>query len=219
MNKYKILICDDEQEIIDLLSLYFDSDIYEIYYANDGQKAYDILTQESVDIALIDVMMPSINGFELISLLRDKLDIPLIIISALDSLRDKLKGYDIGADDYIAKPFEPLEVVAKVKSRLKQNTQETQKIQRDGITLDINRCQVTVAQEIHDLTKVELAVLQLLMSKPQRVFTKEQIYRVGWEEEYFYNDNSIRVIINRLRQMVGPEPIETLRGIGYRWQS
>ncbi|WP_459129739.1 response regulator transcription factor [Guggenheimella bovis] len=217
MNKYQILICDDEQEIIDLLSLYFDAEIYDIHSANDGKRALEILESEPIDLALIDIMVPSINGLELIQKVRDRLEIPLIIISALDRLQDKLKGYEIGADDYIAKPFEPMEVLAKVKSRLKSKKSE-EVIEQNGVLLDTIRCQLEVNGERMDLTKVEFEVLQLLMSEPMRVFTKEQIYSAGWDEEYLFNDNSIRVIINRIRSMVGEEHIETIRGIGYRWK-
>lgn len=219
MMKYQILICDDEQEIVDLLALYFDAEVYDIHVADNGKRALEILQQDSIDLALIDIMMPSLNGLELIRLVRKKLDIPLILISALDSLQDKLTGYDIGADDYITKPFEPMEVLAKVRSRLKKTKDPNQKIERDGVVLDIHRCRIEVENNIMDLTKVEFAVLKLLMSEPMRVFTKEQIYCAGWEEEYLYNDNSIRVIINRLRNIVGDKHIETIRGIGYRWCS
>lgn len=219
MMKYQILICDDEQDIIDLLALYFDAEVYDIHVADNGKRALEILQQDSIDLALIDIMMPSLNGLELIRLVRKKLDIPLILISALDSLQDKLTGYDIGADDYITKPFEPMEVLAKVRSRLKKTKDPNQKIERDGVVLDIHRCRIEVENNIMDLTKVEFAVLKLLMSEPMRVFTKEQIYCAGWEEEYLYNDNSIRVIINRLRNIVGDKHIETIRGIGYRWCS
>lgn len=217
--KYQILICDDEPEIIELLALYFDSEIYDIHPAHNGKRALEILQEEAIDLALIDIMMPELNGLDLIRLVREQLDIPLIIISALDSLSDKLKGYDIGADDYIVKPFESMEVLAKVKSRLKKQKNKVEKIERDGVILDLQRCQVEVIGKISDLTKVEFAVLQLLMNEPMRVFTKEQIYHNGWDEDYLYNDNSIRVIINRIRSLVGEKHIETIRGIGYRWRS
>ena len=219
MDKYHILICDDEKEIIDVLALYFDSDLYEIHKAYNGAEAYEILIRDPIDLALIDIMMPQMNGLDLIRLVRDKLAIPLLVMSALDSLNDKLKGYDMGADDYITKPFEPMEVLAKVKSRLRQKKEPDACLESADIVLDLKRCQVRVNQEVYDLTKVEWAVLKLLMKEPQRVFTKAQIYRAGWEVEYLYNDNSIRVIINRLRQMVGASHIETIRGLGYRWQA
>lgn len=218
MGKHKILICDDEQEIIDILSLYFDKDLYEIFQANNGKEAYEILRREAIDLALIDIMMQESTGLELIEKVRNELNIPLIIISALDSLLDKLKGYEIGADDYITKPFEPMEVVAKVRARLKNIDQEATIIKDNSIELDLKLCQVGVGGRVNELTKVEMQVLRLLMSEPNRVFTKEQIYRAGWDEEYLYNDNSIRVIINRLRNIVGEEKIETVRGLGYRWR-
>lgn len=213
--KKKILICDDEQEIIELLKLYLEDENYEIVEANDGLQALSILKNQNIDLALIDVMMPKLNGLDLIHLIKNEVSIPLLIISARVSLDHRLLGYKIGAHDYITKPFEPLEVVAKVHSRLEEN-KPSSLISLEGLTLDTDRCTIESPHGIFSLTKVELAVLKLFMKSPNKVFTKAQIYRQGWEEEYLKDDNSLRVIINRVREKIGSEKIETIRGLGYR---
>ncbi|MGV2875614.1 response regulator transcription factor [Macrococcus capreoli] len=216
MRKKNILICDDEQAIIDVLKLYFDTTLYNIYEANDGEAALRLLKSEPIDLALIDIMMPKINGLQLIQLVKHELSIPLLIISARYTLEDKLKGYEIGADDYITKPFEPLEVLAKVKNRLNVHTRAPQAIIVDDLKLDLYECKLTVGQTVFELTKVEFQVLKLLMESPNRVFTKAQIYTAGWDEYYEEDDNSIRVIMNRLREKIGKDRIQTIRGLGYR---
>lgn len=216
--KVKILLCDDEQEIIDLLKLYFDPDAYRIYEANDGQKALEILQTEEVDLAIIDVMMPKLNGLDLIAKVRKQTNIPLLILSALDSLKDKLAGYRIGADDYITKPFEPLEILAKVQTKLRHLADPKESLTYGDLVLHLHECRVSLAGESSELSKVEFAVLRLLMESPNRVFTKAQIYEAGWDEYYDQNDNSIRVIINRIRAIIGGERIQTVRGLGYRFK-
>ncbi|MGK0555165.1 response regulator transcription factor [Macrococcus capreoli] len=216
MRKKNILICDDEQAIIDVLKLYFDTTLYNIYEANDGEAALRLLKSEPIDLALIDIMMPKINGLQLIQLVKHELSIPLLIISARYTLDDKLKGYEIGADDYITKPFEPLEVLAKVKNRLNVQTRAPQAIIADDLKLDLYECKLTVGQTVFELTKVEFQVLKLLMESPNRVFTKAQIYTAGWDDYYEEDDNSIRVIMNRLREKIGKDRIQTIRGLGYR---
>ncbi|MCU7557650.1 response regulator transcription factor [Macrococcus capreoli] len=216
MRKKNILICDDEQAIIDVLKLYFDTTLYNIYEANDGEAALRLLKSEPIDLALIDIMMPKINGLQLIQLVKHELSIPLLIISARYTLEDKLKGYEIGADDYITKPFEPLEVLAKVKNRLNVQTRAPQAIIVDDLKLDLYECKLTVGQTVFELTKVEFQVLKLLMESPNRVFTKAQIYTAGWDDYYEEDDNSIRVIMNRLREKIGKDRIQTIRGLGYR---
>lgn len=217
-DKVNILLCDDEQEIIDLLKLYFDSNVYRIFEANDGEEALNILNSEDIDLAIVDVMMPKLGGREFIAKVRKESDIPLLILSALDSLKDKLAGYQVGADDYITKPFEPLEVLAKVKSKLRNLSEPKEIIAISDLELDLAECSVSVAGERTELSKVEFGVLKLFMESPKRVFTKAQIYNAGWEEEYYQNENSVRVIINRIRVIIGSERIQTVRGLGYRFK-
>ena len=217
MEGYSILLCDDEQAIIDLLKLYLHDEAYRIFEANDGVQALEILKEEPIDLLLLDIMMPKLSGLDLVKQIRDRFDKPILIMSARSSLSDRLLAYDIGADDYIIKPFEPLEVVAKVKSRLRSTMARETTISRGEITLRLDNCTLDVRGETHALSKVEFQVLRLLMQDPGRVFAKSQIYEAGWDAEYFHDDNSIHVIINRLRAKVGAERIQTIRGLGYRF--
>lgn len=217
MEDYNILLCDDEQAIIDLLKLYLHDEAYRIFEANDGLQALEILKKESIDLLLLDIMMPRLNGLDLIKQIRKHFDKPILIMSARSSLSDRLLAYDIGADDYITKPFEPLEVVAKIKSRLRSKSRPESVLSLGEITLHLDSCTLDVGAISYDLSKVEFQVLRLLMQDAGRVFAKSQIYETGWDAEYFHDDNSIHVIINRLRAKVGAERIQTIRGLGYRF--
>ncbi len=217
-----ILIADDEKEIIRLLKIYLND--YNVLEANDGQQALAILNSEQVDLAIVDIMMPKVDGYQLITEIRKKNRyIPVIIISAKVTISDRILGIDIGADDYITKPFEPLEVQAKVRAQLRRlsasdTTAKSETITVGDVTLNISECTVTKDGETVELTKNEFKVLELLMGNPRRVFTKEQIYESAWYDADAVDDNTIRVIISRLRDKVGGEHIKTIRGLGYRYE-
>ena len=217
-----ILIADDEKEIIRLLKIYLND--YNVLEANDGAQALAILNSEPVDLAIVDIMMPKIDGYQLITEIRKKNRyIPVIIISAKVTLSDRILGMDIGADDYITKPFEPLEVQAKVRAQLRRLSAsdavaKSETITVGDVTLNISECTVTKDGETVELTKNEFKVLELLMGNPRRVFTKEQIYESAWYDADAVDDNTIRVIISRLRDKVGDEHIKTIRGLGYRYE-
>lgn len=223
----KILIADDEKEIVRLLKIYFEAENIQVLEANDGQRALEILKQENVDIALVDIMMPKVDGYQLIKYVREKMDryVPVIVISAKVTLSDRVLGMDLGADDYITKPFEPLEVVAKIKSQLRRLNSETisaepaKTIEVGDSILNLDECTYTQNGTTVELTKAEFKVLELLMGSPRRVFTKEQIYESAWYEDGAVDDNTIRVIISRLRDKVGAEHIKTIRGLGYRFEN
>ncbi len=218
-----ILIADDEKEIVRLLKIYLEAERFSIFEAYDGAAAYDILQRESIDLAIVDIMMPKIDGYELIKRIRAGRYIPILVISAKTQLSDRILGIDLGADDYIVKPFEPLEVAAKVKAHLRRVN--AQQAPRDNIlavgslTLDRDRCVLIKNGEQTELTKAEFKVLELLMEQPGRVFTKEQIYERAWYSEGGVDDNTIRVIISRLRDKTGAEYIKTIRGLGYRLEN
>lgn len=220
-----ILIADDEKEIVKLLKIYLESDSINVLEANNGMQALDILAKHDIDLALVDIMMPKIDGYQVIKKIRqmDKY-IPVMVISAKVTLSDRVLGIDLGADDYITKPFEPLEVAAKVKAQLRRlNVTSTQAQPKNVITvgamqLDIDECTFSKNGESTELTKAEFKVLELLMSQPKRVFTKEQIYESAWYGDGAVDDNTIRVIISRLRDKVGAEHIKTIRGLGYRFE-
>lgn len=220
-----ILIADDEKEIIRLLKVYLDSSEYNVLEANDGMKALSILNTNPIDIAVLDIMMPGIDGYQLIKKIRERKDkyIPVIIISAKVGLSDRIYGMDIGADDYITKPFEPLEVLAKINAQkrrlnLTSASAEDITITVGDVTLNLAECSVTKGNDVIGLTKSEFKVLELMMKQPKRVFTKEQIYETGWYDSESVDDNTIRVIISRLRDKVGAEHIKTIRGLGYRYE-
>lgn len=224
----KILIADDEEDIVKLVSLYLESDNYELFCAYDGYEAKEILEKKDIDLAIIDIMMPKINGYELIKHIRDKNNkyekyIPIIVISAKVHLSDRILGLDLGADDYLTKPFEPLELVAKVKGEFRRNehgleNKDNPKITIGEISLNIHQCTLEKNGNIIDLTGSEFKVLKLFMKNPRRVFTNEQIYEYAWSETSVVDDNTIRVIISKLRSKIGHEHIVTIRGLGYRYE-
>ena len=217
-----ILIADDEKEIIKLLRIYLND--YNVLEANDGQEALAILNSEQIDLAIVDIMMPRIDGYQLIEKIREKSRyIPVIIISAKVTLSERIIGMDLGADDYITKPFEPLEVQAKVRSQIRRLSAadpvaRTETVTVGDVTLNLAECTVEKGGVTAELTKNEFKVLELLMRRPRRVFTKEQIYEAGWYDADVVDDNTIRVIISRLRDKVGSEHIKTIRGLGYRYE-
>lgn len=222
-----ILIADDEKDIIKLLRLYIESAEVTVYEAYDGEMAYQLLKNVKIDLALVDIMMPYMNGFELIKKIRQELDIPMIIISAKVESTDKIFGLDLGADDYITKPFDPLELAARVRAALRRKVrrgfdtidlgaQENSIISVRNLSLNLDECMLYKGEETITLTSVEFKIVKLFMENPGRVFTKEQIYEAGWGELFAVEDNTIRVSISKLRDKIGAENITTIRGLGYR---
>lgn len=217
-----ILIADDEKEIVRLLRIYIEANDNKVFEANDGETALQILKSEAIDLAIVDIMMPGKNGYEIIKAVRKISNMPILAISAKVDLPDRVFGIDLGADDYITKPFEPLEVAAKVRSHLRRagiqdaDQQEKHCLMVGSMTLDRDECVLIQGNEKTELTKIEYKVLELFMQQPGRVFTKEQIYEYAWENEYAVDDNTIRVIISRLRDKIGSNSIKTIRGLGYR---
>lgn len=226
--KYNVLIADDEKEIISLLRLFLEKENINVYEAYDGEMAYMLLKHYEIDLAILDIMMPRMDGFTLVEKLRKDYEIPVMIISAKVDLSDKIHGLELGADDYITKPFEPLEVVARVKAHLRRNassigTNTSQLNSENVITysdmqLDLDKCQLVVDGTTLDLTKIELNLMEMFMESPGRVFTKDQIFERGWGDS-FVDDNTIRVTISRLRDKIGGDRIKTIRGLGYRLET
>ncbi len=220
-----ILIADDEKEIVRLLKIYIEANDNHVFEANDGETALRILKEENIDLIIVDIMMPGKNGYEIIKEVRKGNYIPVLVISAKVELSDRILGIDLGADDYIMKPFEPLEVAAKVRAHLRrvgvQNVMEKEQRQIivGTLTLDCDECVIRKDGEIYELTKAEYKIMELFMQYPRRVFTKEQIYEYAWGNDYIVDDNTIRVIISRLREKIGSEYIKTIRGLGYRLEN
>ncbi len=228
---YKILIADDEAEIRDLLRLYLEKEGYEILEAADGLEADRLLKQEKVDLAILDIMMPGLDGYRVLRNIREGNNLPVLMLSAKSSDSDKILGLDLGADDYITKPFVPLEAVARVKSHLRRfyalGAGEKQEDAGGGaltlgeLRLEPDSCLLYRKEERVELTSVEFRILKLFMENPGKVFTKQQIFETGWEEDYMVSDNSVMVCISKLRAKLthdGREYITTIRGLGYRME-
>lgn len=232
---YKILIADDEPEIRDVLRLYLEKDGYEIYEAADGMQALTILKQEPVDLAVLDIMMPGVDGYRVLRNIRENdndmtttNNIPVIMLSAKSSDSAKILGLDLGADDYITKPFVPLEAVARVNSNIRRfyalgsresRGEAVRELCVQDLRLDLEACLLYRNGETIELTSVEFKIMKLFMENPGKVFTKQQIFEQGWEEEYVVSDNNVMVCISKLRAKLdtdGKEYIKTIRGLGYR---
>lgn len=225
---YKILIADDEAEIRDVLHLYLEKDGYEVYEAADGIQAMEVLQKGKIDLAILDIMMPGIDGYRVLRNIREDNNTPVIILSAQSSDSAKILGLDLGADDYITKPFVPLEAVARVNSNIRRfyqlgtkgSGQESVRelVVRD-LRLDLESCMLYRAEAVIELTSVEFKIMKLFMENPGKVFTKQQIFEQGWEEEYMISDNNVMVCISKLRSKLDTEDreyIRTIRGLGYR---
>ena len=223
---YTILVADDEKEIRDLLRLYLENEQYHIVEAEDGQQALDVFHQNHVDLCLLDIMMPKMDGYHVLQELRRESNVPVMILSAKDADSEKILGLNLGADDYMAKPFNPLEAVARVNSNIRrfyqlgttgQNADST--IQVRNLTLDTESCILQKDGEMIELTSVEYRIMELFMTHPGKVFTKQQIYEYGWGDTYVVADNNIMVCISKLRAKLAEDPsayIKTIRGLGYR---
>lgn len=227
---YKILIADDEAEIRDVLHLYLEKDGYEVVEAVDGVDAMEKIQKENPDLVILDIMMPGLDGYRVLRNVRENNNIPVIMLSAKDTDADKILGLDLGADDYITKPFGPLEAVARVNSNIRRfyslgasgginRDKAVRELNVQDLSLDLESCLLSRGEETIELTSVEFRIMKLFMEEPGKVFTKQQIYEQGWGEEYMVSDNSIMVCISKLRSKLnrdGKEYIKTIRGLGYR---
>ena len=224
---YTILIADDEREIRELLRLYLEKDGYHVLEAEDGCEALSILEQEEVDMALLDIMMPKADGYKVLKKIREGSNIPVMILSAKNQDADKILGLDLGADDYLAKPFNPMEAMARINSNIRRfyslgaKSQELKQLKVKDLCLDTESCLVYKGGKPIDLTSVEYKLLSLFMENPGRVYTKQQVYENVWGEEYAIADNNIMVCISRLRAKLSEDNsayIKTIRGLGYRME-
>ena len=223
---YTILVADDEKEIRDLLRLYLENEQYHIVEAEDGQQALEVFHQNHVDLCLLDIMMPKLDGYHVLQELRKESNVPVMILSAKDADSEKILGLNLGADDYMAKPFNPLEAVARVNSNIRRFYQLGTTGQRSNdaicvrdLTLDTESCVLQRNGETIELTSVEYRIMELFMTHPGKVFTKQQLYECGWGDDFIVSDNNIMVCISKLRAKLAEDPsayIKTIRGLGYR---
>ena len=217
-----ILIAEDDDDIRSLLRLYLEGEGYRVLEAPDGAAALRLARKESPDMAVLDVMMPEMNGFELTQALRKYSDIPILILSAKSQDNDKILGLNLGADDYIAKPFNPVEIVARVKAQLRRANRTTgSTLTVRDLTLDTASFQLWKDGRQILLTPMEYKILAMLMRSPGRIFTKIQLYEGAIGTYFEGDDNTMMVHISNLRAKVEDDPshpkyIKTVRGLGYK---
>ncbi|MGL5329391.1 MAG: response regulator transcription factor [Peptostreptococcaceae bacterium] len=231
MNKYKVLVVDDEKEIPNAIERYLRNENIQVIKAYNGKEALDILDKEEVHLILMDIMMPSMDGIEATMKIREDKNIPIIMISAKSEYSDKILGLNIGADDYITKPFYPLELIARVKSQLRRyvdfgnikKENQSEKVIIGGIVLDIKAKELSVDGEVKKITPLEYKILELLMKNPNKVFSAEEIYEKVWKE-YCINTDTVMVHIRRIREKIEINPkepryLKVVWGIGYKFEN
>lgn len=225
----KILVCDDDKEIVEAIEIYLTQDGHQVLEAYDGIEAVEILKKESVDLLIMDIMMPRMDGIRATLKIREKHNIPIIILSAKSEDADKILGLNIGADDYITKPFNPLELVARVKSHLRRYMQlgsttikESEAIYTvGGLAINDDLKEVTVDGEQVKLTPIEYNILLLLVKHQGKVFSIDQIYENIWNENAVGVDNTVAVHIRHIREKIEINPkepryLKAVWGVGYK---
>lgn len=223
-----ILVCDDDREIVDAIEIYLQQEGYHILKAYDGEQALEILQEQEVHLLIIDVMMPKLDGIHATLKIREESSIPIIILSAKSEDADKILGLNIGADDYVTKPFNPLELVARVKSQLRRYTQlgnaaeGSQRVyQVGGLMINDDLKEVTVDKELVKLTPIEYNILLLLVKNQGKVFSINQIYESIWNEDAIGADNTVAVHIRHIREKIEINPkepryLKVVWGVGYK---
>jgi len=226
----KILVCDDDKQIVEAISIYLTGEGYQVIKAFDGYDVLKILEKENVDLILMDVMMPGLDGIRTTLKIREKSSIPIIILSAKGEDTDKILGLNIGADDYITKPFNPLEMVARVKSQLRRYTQLGNMNEQSkgeaiyscgGLVINDDTKEVSVDGELVKLTPIEYNILLLLVRNAGKVFSIDEIYTSIWNEEAIGADNTVAVHIRHIREKIEinsrkPKYLKVVWGVGYK---
>ena len=231
MKEYKILVAEDDKDIANIIKLYLESGRFHIYLAHDGQTALEIFEREQIHLAILDIMLPKRDGYELIKIFREKSTLPIIIVSAKDQEPDKILGLRMGADDYLIKPFDPLELLARVQAKLKlverlqlSDEQKKEELCIRDICLDLKSMTLTKGGVPVELTTIEFKILTMLMRHPKQVFTRLQLYESIYGECFDGEEKTIMVHICHIREKLGDKPdnsryIKTVRGIGYRFEA
>ena len=226
---YNVLVCDDDREIVEAIEIYLSQEGYKVLKAYDGEEALKVLDREKVDLLIIDVMMPKLDGIRATLKIREKKDMPIIILSAKSEDADKILGLNVGADDYMTKPFNPLELTARVKSQLRRYTQLGSTIDKSnqavyavgGLSIDDEQKEVTVDGEPVRLTPIEYNILLLLVKNQGKVFSIDQIYESIWNEDAIGVDNTVAVHIRHIREKIEINPkepryLKVVWGVGYK---
>lgn len=226
----KILVVDDEPEIADLVAVYLENEDYRVYKFYTAREALACISQEDLDLAILDVMLPGISGFELCQKIREQHTYPIIMLTAKDAEIEKITGLTLGADDYVTKPFRPLEMMARVKAQLRRykrynpavSAEEQNVLIHAGLVINITSHECTLNDRRLDLTPTEFEILKILCQKKGRVVSSEELFHEIWQDEYYQkSNNTITVHIRHLREKLGdttehPRYIHTVWGVGYK---
>ena len=237
MNKERILIVDDEKEIRDLIEIYLKGEGYSTIKAENGEEALSVLKTEEVDLIILDIMMPKLNGMEACLKIREEREMPIIMLSAKSEDLDKILGLNTGADDYLTKPFNPLELIARVKSQLRRykrfnskkemqviNEKELENIiEIDDLVINLETHEVLKDEVEIKLTPTEFDILVVLAKNRGKVFSIENIYNSVWKQEFMKSDNTVMVHIRKIREKIEDDPrkpkfIKTVWGVGYKFE-
>ena len=227
---YNVLICDDQPDIVNALKIYLTPEGYNLFEAYTGQEALDVVRKNDIHLILLDVMMPVMDGITATAKIREFSNAPIILLTAKSETEDKVLGLNVGADDYITKPFAPVEVLARVKSQLRRfsslgsRTEDADTLTLGGIVLDDRTKVVTVEGEPVNLTPTEYAILKLLMSSPGKVFSTKVLYESVWQEVALGSEGAVAVHIRHLREKIEINPsepryIKVMWGQGYKMEA
>ncbi len=225
---YRILICDDERDIVSALKIYLEAEGYETLAAANGREALEKLRREDVQLVLLDVMMPEMDGISALARIREESNVPVILLTAKSEDTDKILGLNLGADDYVTKPFNPVELLARVRSQLRRylqlgGSQKQDSLRMGGVELDDRSKQVSVDGEPVSLTPTEYDILKLLLQNPGRVFQPRELYRRVWNDEPYGAESTVAVHIRHLREKIEINPaepryIKAVWGQGYKFE-
>ncbi|MGI6344403.1 MAG: response regulator transcription factor [Bacillota bacterium] len=227
MDQFTILVCDDDREIVEAIRIYLANEGYQILAAYNGREALEVLKREPVDLVIMDIMMPEMDGINATVRIREEKNIPIIMLSAKSEDTDKVLGLNLGADDYVTKPFNPLELIARVKAQLRRyaslgSREVKQDVYRSGdLMLDDAQKLVTVGGQPVSLTPIEYKILKLLLVNKGRVFSTDQIYELVWSERPVASDNVVSVHIRHIREKIEADPsnpvyLKVVWGLGYK---
>lgn len=226
--EYKILAADDEIELLDALELYTEREHMKLIKADNGVTAIELFRKEKPHLVLLDIMMPGMDGFSVLKKIREESKVPAIMLTARDEDYDKILGLELGADDYITKPYNPMVVVARIKAQLRRNYDYKENVSVEQGTIQcfdlvMNKLEGTVTKKgkTLELTKTEFLILELLMQNRGRIFTKQQIFDYAWDSDYIADDSTVMVHISNLRAKIEDNPkspvmLKTIKGLGYK---
>ncbi len=221
-NLTTVLIVEDDRNISDLIRLYLENQGFRCVTALDGSEALKVLSGSSdINLVVLDLMLPQVDGWEICRWVRQRTSLPVIILTAKGEIQDRLRGFNLGADDYIIKPFDPLELAARIKAVLRRSEDKPQQIELPNLTININSYAVKIAGEVADLTPREIELLHFLASHPDQVFTREFLLQQLWGFDFPGNTRTVDVHINRLREKLelisDTCQIKTIWGVGYKF--